>query len=100
MSATTLTTGEGFFSSSACKRSTNWLGRCRSRQPWASAVESAQHFLILIQPREQPSRSAARDDCMLRRDELSVARELFNAKQLRPQGQFARTLAPHACPCQ
>jgi hypothetical protein len=24
---------------------------------------------------------------------------LFNAKQLRPQGQFSRALAPHPCPC-
>jgi hypothetical protein len=56
------------------------------------AIESAQHFFILIQLRQQPSGSATRDDGMLRRDEPSVPRELFNAKQLRPQGQLARAL--------
>jgi hypothetical protein len=37
---------------------------------------------------------------MLCRDELSVTGELFNAKQLRPQGYFSRALTPHAWPCQ
>jgi len=44
------------------------------------AIKSAQHFLILIQPREQPGGSAAGDELMLRRDGLGVACELFNAK--------------------
>jgi len=44
------------------------------------AIKSAQHFLILIQPREQPGGSAAGDELMLRRDGLGMARKLFNAK--------------------
>src|SRR5205807_1399153 len=136
MSATTMTMREGFFSAIACKRSTHWLARLRSRRLWASpvvirarfsrqmptsqldllfdkvkiieqplrrgrdapalihrqsrAIKSAQHFLVLIQAIEQLGRSAATDGLVLHCDELCVALELLDAKQLRPQWQLFR----------
>ena len=53
------------------------------------AVKSAQDLLIVIQPREQSDGSAAGHDLMLRGDRPRVTRELFDAKQLRPQWHLA-----------
>jgi hypothetical protein len=43
-------------------------------------IESSEDLLILVQPGEEAITTQPRDDLVLRRDILGVARELFDAK--------------------
>jgi hypothetical protein len=43
-------------------------------------IESSEDLLILVQPDEEAITTQPRDDLVLRRDILGVARELFDAK--------------------
>ena len=54
------------------------------------AIEGSQDLLVLIQPGEQPVGAAPGDDLVIRRERLGMARQLFDAEQLRPQRRLAR----------
>jgi hypothetical protein len=53
-------------------------------------VESANNLFIVLQPGEQSVSAAPHVDAVFPRSRLGVARELFDAKQFRPQRQLNR----------
>ena len=57
----------------------------------AAAIEGPEALLVLVESRQQGVRAESRSNPMLRRQGPGVARELFDAEQLGPQGRLART---------
>src|ERR1035438_4250394 len=56
----------------------------------ARAIESPKDVLVLVQPGQQTVGTLPGDGLMMGRESFGMARQLFDAEQLGPQGRFAR----------
>ncbi len=55
------------------------------------AIEGPKALLVLAQAGQQPVGAVPGRDSMVRRKDMGMAPELFDAEQLGPQGRLART---------
>ena len=54
------------------------------------AIVVSKNLLVLVQPGQQAVGASPGDDLVMRRESFGMARQLFEAEQLRPQRRLAR----------